>query len=118
MNDCTGKEIKVGDRIIYFRANSGNEYFWPAIVTKINKRSVGVISGREKRDWKAGTYTSTFSASNHRLKRNGSQIFVMDEFPDRPGWFNKTVKAMAKFAIESKDIDDKIRESCIYDLAS
>jgi hypothetical protein len=46
MNDCTGKEITVGDRVLYFGANSGNDYFRPAIMLKINKSSIVVLTGK------------------------------------------------------------------------
>jgi len=104
MTDVTGREIQVGDIVLYLEGAMGrtNCSYHPAIITKINAKSLRVITATGKYDYINNTFIFE-SGRAHNLKRSEQQLYIIDEIPKGShASFRASIIAILKFALKNE----------------
>jgi len=121
MKDATGREIKIGDFVLYLEGIGGrtNCSFHPAMVVKINRKSLRVVKIKNHRHLYF-TYTKDDESNveHERMQRSESQLYIIDEIPKTSGEFQKEMAYIIQYCLEHEELPDSARENCIYQMGT
>lgn len=112
MLDVTGREVKPGSFILYIDKHYFSASLHPAMVLKINKKSLRVsISGHEKPSESWGKPEVGIAK---RIPLVVDHLYVIDDVPNLKGNFKTEVSNIVEYCLENEKLSDEVRENCIY----
>jgi hypothetical protein len=110
--DVTGREVKPGIFILYIDKHYFDASLHPAMVLKINKKSLPVsISGYEKG---ADRYNTEEAGIDKRIPLYAEHLYVIEDVPNLKGSFKTEVARIVEYCIENERLSDDVKENCIY----
>jgi hypothetical protein len=108
MLDVTGREVRPGSFILYINKHYFDASLHPAMVLKINKKSLRVsISGYDR-------YNTEETGIAKRIPLCAEQLYVIEDVPNLKGAFKTEVARIAKYCLENEKLPDDVKENCIY----
>jgi hypothetical protein len=109
--DVTGREVKVGSFILYIDKHYFSSSLHPAMVLKINNKSLRVsISG-----YKDGSYIPGEEVGMpKRIPLSPEHLYVIDDVPNLKGSFKNEVARIVEYCINNENLSNEVKENCIY----